>query len=212
MSTEKIILIGGGGHCKAAIDVIESKGEFEIFGILDIPEKVGQTILGYPIIGTDSEISKFAEECRNFHITVGQIKSANLRKKLFKMVKDNGGYLPVIASKNAHVSKHSSIKEGTIVMHNVIVNPGAQVGACCILNSGSLIEHDAQIGDFNHISTNAVINGDCKVENECFIGSNSVISNGVSIPSETLIAAGAAVYKTIKQSGTYMGFPLRKIK
>ena len=212
MSTQKIILIGGGGHCKAAIDVIESRGEFEIFGILDVPEKVGQTILGYPIIGTDSEISKFTEECKNFHITVGQIKNANLRKKLFKLVKDNGGSLPVIASKNAHVSKHSSIQEGTIIMHNVIVNPGAEVGSCCILNSGCLIEHDAQIGNFNHISTNAVINGDCKVGNDCFIGSNSVISNGVSIPSETLIAAGAAVYKSLKQSGTYLGFPLRRIK
>ena len=36
---EKIILIGGGGHCRACIDVIEQEGRFTIAGIVDVPEK-----------------------------------------------------------------------------------------------------------------------------------------------------------------------------
>ena len=53
-----IILIGGGGHCKACIDVIEAQGEYKITGILDVPSHVGQVILNYPIIGTDEDISE----------------------------------------------------------------------------------------------------------------------------------------------------------
>ena len=30
---EKIILIGGGGHCKVIIDIIKSTNEYEIVGI-----------------------------------------------------------------------------------------------------------------------------------------------------------------------------------
>jgi len=51
---EKIILIGGGGHCKSCIDVIEQEGRFEIAGIVERPNSSGiPSVLGYPIIGTD---------------------------------------------------------------------------------------------------------------------------------------------------------------
>ena len=33
-----ILLIGGGGHCKAVIDVIEQEGQFNIIGIIDKTE------------------------------------------------------------------------------------------------------------------------------------------------------------------------------
>ena len=35
MTMSDIILIGGGGHCKAVIDVIEQEGKFRIAGIVD---------------------------------------------------------------------------------------------------------------------------------------------------------------------------------
>jgi len=43
-----IILIGGGGHCRSVIDVIEQEGLFSIVGIVDRPEKLGDKVLGYP--------------------------------------------------------------------------------------------------------------------------------------------------------------------
>jgi len=46
-----ILLIGGGGHCKSCIDVIEQKGRFAIAGIVDKPASVGGRILDYPVIG-----------------------------------------------------------------------------------------------------------------------------------------------------------------
>ena len=83
---KKIILIGGGGHCKSCIDVIEQENKFKIIGIIDIKEKVGQKILNYPIIGTDKEIEEIAKRCDNFLITLGQINSYELRIKLFQKV------------------------------------------------------------------------------------------------------------------------------
>ena len=43
----KIILIGGGGHCKSVIDVIEQQAQYEIAGIVDKPEFINNKILGY---------------------------------------------------------------------------------------------------------------------------------------------------------------------
>lgn len=79
---QPIILIGGGGHCKACIDVIEQENRFAIKGIIDVPEKIGQTILGYPIIDSDKNLKNIVSKYKNFLITIGFIKNAELRNKL----------------------------------------------------------------------------------------------------------------------------------
>lgn len=200
-----IILIGGGGHCKSCIDVIEQEGRYKIIGILDLPELVGTKILGYDIIGTDDDLPAFIKTVSNYLITVGQIKSASKRFRLFTLVKNANGELPVIISPDAYVAKSAKIKEGTIIMHHVIVNAEAQVGIGCIINTKSLIEHEVIIGDFNHISTGVIINGQTKVGNRCFIGSNSVVANNVDIVDDCVISAGSQILKNITISGTYIG-------
>ena len=55
----KIILIGGGGHCKSAIDVIEQEARFEIAGIIDKSELLGSKILGYPTFNKGKRIFFF---------------------------------------------------------------------------------------------------------------------------------------------------------
>lgn len=207
-----IILIGGGGHCISCIDIIEQGGEYEIIGILDLPEKVGQNVLGYPIIGSEDELEKYLPDCNNFHITVGQIDNSLLREKIYLKVKDVAGILPVIVSPAAYVSRHAQIGEGTIVMHRAFINAGASVGKNCILNSNSLVEHEAEIGNFCHISTSAIANGQVKIGRGCFIGSNTVIGNDITITENVVIAAGCQVLRSIKLPGVYIGNPLRKIR
>jgi len=212
MKMKKIILIGGGGHCKACIDVIESDGKYQIEGILDLPEKLGEQILNYKVIGKDGDISKFAKQGFSFLITVGHLGNSNLRIKLFKEVKKLGGVLPVIISPSAITSKYATIQEGTIVMHQVIVNADARIGVNCIINNKALIEHDAEIGNNTHISTGAIVNGACKVGENVLVGSASVIKHLISVKANTIIGAGSVVVKDIKESGVFVGCPAKKIK
>jgi len=206
-----IILIGGGGHCVSCIDVIEKTGLYIILGILDLPEKQGQKILNYSIIGTDNDLEQFLPSCKDFLITVGQIKSSALREKLYRMVKNAEGNLPVIISPLAYVSSFAKIAEGTIIMHHALVNANATIGKGCIINSKSLIEHEVFIGDFCHISTASVINGQANIGSCCFVGSNATISNNINIVPNTIIAAGSQVLRNIEVKGCYIGQPLRKI-
>lgn len=212
MNKQPIILIGGGGHCISCIDVIESTGKYEIVGILDVPDKVGSSILGYPVIGTDDEIETYTSKGFEFVITVGQIQSSELRRKIYNKVKEAGGRLPVIVSSTAHISKHAIVEEGTVVMHFALINAGAIVGRCAIINSKALLEHESVTGDFCHISTSAILNGQVKTENSCFIGSNTVVGNNLEICDNVVIAAGSQVLKSIKLPGIYIGNPLRKIR
>ncbi len=208
---EKLLLIGGGGHCKSCIDVIQAEGRFDIIGIVEKPGyQVSGT--GYQVIGTDDDLPELIERYKNALITVGQIHHTFVRIRMFSMVRELGGNLPVIVSPNAWVSKTAVIGAGTIVMHNALVNAWAVVGENCILNTGSLVEHEATVGDHCHISTGAILNGQCHVGSRTFIGSRTVLANNTDIPEDTLVSAGSVVLKTIEKPGTYIGNPLRKIR
>ncbi len=235
---EKLLLIGGGGHCKSCIDVIQAEGRFEIAGIVEnagyqVPAFAGMTekgegsrlrgndregigelgsVMGYPVIGTDSELPELIRVYKNALITVGQIQHPDIRIKLFNLIRSMGGQFPVIISPNAYVSRNALVGEGTIVMHHAVVNTEAVIGVNCILNTGALVEHEAHVGDHSHISTYAILNGQCKVGSRTFIGSRTVLSNNTDVADDTLISAGSVVLRSLEQPGTYIGNPLRKIR
>ena len=188
-----IVLIGGGGHCKAVIDVIELEGRFNIIGIIDKPELLGKNVLGYPIIGNDSELNNLVKRCKNVLITIGQIRSPLPRINLFDTVLKLGFTLPSIVSPRAYISQHASIGKGSVIMHDVVVNVGAKIGDNCIINTKSIVEHGSSIGNHCHISTNAVINGDVVVGNGSFIGSGAISKEGVRIGDNCFAKAGSVI-------------------
>lgn len=188
---EKIILIGGGGHCNAVIDVIEQEGKFDIVGIIDKKELVDKEVLGYKILGSDEDLEDLHKHYKYALITVGQIKSSEVRKKLFETLKFFGYTLPVIISPLAYVSKHSRLGEGTIIMHHALVNANAVIGKNCIINSKALIEHDAIIEDYCHISTGAIVNGGAQVKETTFYGSNSTCKEYTQVNG--FVKAGSVV-------------------
>jgi sugar O-acyltransferase (sialic acid O-acetyltransferase NeuD family) len=190
---KSILLIGGGGHSRSCIDVIESERKYRILGIVERSVKNQNPVLGYDLLGIDEDLPKLIKNCQNALITVGQIKSAELRKKIYSNLKELGAKLPVIISPKAHVSKHIQIDEGTILMHGVIINAGASIGKNCIINSQALIEHDSVVESNCHISTGVKVNGSVFVGKETFIGSGSVIYDSVHIGEKCIIPAGSVV-------------------
>src|SRR3954468_15487989 len=108
MADNKIILIGGGGHCVSVIDVIEQEGRFQIAGIVD-RKNVGGRVLGYTIISSDDDLQHLAKEYNNFLITIGHVLSNEPRIRLFDELRKLGGKFPTIISPRAYVSKHASL-------------------------------------------------------------------------------------------------------
>ena len=191
---KEIILIGGGGHCKSVIDVIELEGKFKIAGIVEKDKNLtGKKVLDYEIIGCDEDLEKLREKYEYAFITIGQIKSPDLRIKLYEKLKSFNFKLPVIISPLSYVSKYTKIEEGTIIMHHSLVNTNAKIGKNCIINTKALVEHDAIIEDFCHISTAAVINGGVTIKKGSFIGSNAVTKECIEIKENSFIKAGSLV-------------------
>ena len=188
---EKIILIGGGGHCHSVIDVIELENRFEIMGIVDKKELIGKSILGYKVIACDDDLRALFTSCKNAVITIGHIQSNKVRVALFQKLKEIGYHLPTIISPLAYISKHASLDEGTVVLHQAIVNANANIGKNCIINTKALIEHDVTVEDNCHISTASILNGGVIVKENTFFGSNATSKDSVKVSG--FIKAGSTV-------------------
>lgn len=194
-----LLLIGCGGHARSLIDLIESAGEWQIHGLVGLPEEVGRRVLGYEVIGFDDDLPVLRAECSAAVLAIGQLPDSAPRVRLAKQLEQFGFQFPVLISSHAVVSRYAQLGPGTIVGHGAIVNAGAVVGDHCIINSRALIEHDVQIGHHCHVSTGVLVNGGVYIGADSFIGSGAMIREGVTLPPFTVIGAAKRV----------MGWPLR---
>lgn len=207
-----LLLVGGGGHCLSVIESIESTGLFNIIGISDNPERMGESVLDYKIMISDNEILNLKVDDLKCIITIGQIKTPIPRIQAYNFLKQNNLSIATIIDPGSIVSKRSTIEEGTVILRNSFINSGVKIGYNCIINTGAIIEHSSIIGNHVHISTGTIVNGDCNIGDRCFVGSGAIISNGLSVCPDTIIGAGCIVLSDIKVPGTYLGNPARRIK
>ena len=192
-----LLLIGGGGHCRSCIDVIEAEGKYQIRGIVQSISDQANRIFGYPVIGSDEDLPFLLQETPKALVTVGQIRSPEIRFRLYEQLKKLGGKLPSIVSPSAYCSKHAELNEGTIVMHGVIVNAGASIGSNCIINSQALIEHDVVVADHCHVSTGAKLNGGVTIGKGSFIGSGAILKEGIVVGENVIISAAQVVLRNV---------------
>ena len=66
----KIILLGGGGHAKSCIDVIESLDKYKIIGIID-PHKSNKDFI-YDVYTQNESLSDLRKTSEFGLVTVGQ--------------------------------------------------------------------------------------------------------------------------------------------
>lgn len=210
---EKLLLIGGGGHCKTVIEAIESEKKFNEIGIIDTNENVGKSILSHPIIGADQDLKMLREQgYKHAFISMGSIGDPTKRIALYHLVKGMQFQIPIIIDKTAHVSKYAKISQGVFVGKNVIVNADAVIGEGVILNTGCIIEHDCRIGDFSHIASGAVLSGNVTIRDSVHIGANSVIRQGIHVGEKTVVGIGSVVVKDIESDCVAVGNPCRKVE
>lgn len=193
-----IILFGAGGHCLSCLDVILNEKKYKIKNIID---KKNTSIQNFKISRIEN-LEKILKISKYAHISFGFIKSSKNRIKFYEKLKKYGFKFPVIKSPRSYVSNSSKIGEGTILMHDVLVNSESSIGKNCIINTKALIEHETIIEDHCHISTGVIVNGNCVIGRGSFIGSGAVIKQGVKVGKNCTIGSNLKINKNIKSNST----------
>ncbi|AEV70610.1 acetyltransferase [Acetivibrio clariflavus] len=210
---KKILLIGGGGHCKSVLDSLLNSNEYCDIGIIDRKENVGKQIMGVTIIGSDDDLLDiYSKGYQYAFITLGSVGNPALRIKLYNNIKIIGFKIPNIIDSTACVSKYAHIESGVFIGKHAIVNAGAVVNNCSIVNTGAIVEHDCIIGEFVHIAPGAVLSGGVKVGNHSHIGSNATVKQQVQIGASSIIGMGSVVVKDVGEAVMAFGNPCREVK
>lgn len=198
---EKIILLGIGGHAHSVVDSIESNGKYSVCGFLDRKEREGEQYREYKVIGTDDMLEYyFKEGIKNAFVTVGYLGKGDIRKRLYKQLKEIGFNLPTIVDRTAVIAKDVVLGEGTFVGKKAVVNSVTEIGKMCIINTGVILEHDCKINDFSHIAVGSVLCGNVQVGKESFIGANATVIQGKMIGNKCVIGAGTMIKKDLEDN------------
>ena len=191
---KKIILYGVGGHLNSVLDVISYDKKFQIEALAD--DNSNRKRKNFKFIKSSQLFTNIEKSKKNIHLSFASIYNLREREKIFlKLCKTKKYKFPKIISPLSNISKNSTVGDGTIIFHNVLINSNVSIGSCVVINSKALIEHDVVIGQNTHISTGAIINGGVKIGKNCFIGSGSVIKENVVIRDNTFIKMGSVIKK-----------------
>lgn len=105
----------------------------------------------------------------------------------------------------------AKIDQSVVLFSNVLISCDTEVSKGVFINCGSQIGHDVFIDEFTNIMANVDLGGNCRIGKNVLIGTGSTIYPGVKIADNTIIGAGSVVFRNIKESGTYVGNPAKKI-
>ncbi len=204
--SKKIVLIGGGGHCKSVLDTLLRNNEYNEIVITDHDTPVGTEIFGCRVLGTDDVLPVLLDKGYvDAFITVGSIKSTALRRKLYVMACDIGFNIVNVIDASAVVSDHCNLGKGIFVGKNAVVNADAEIGDCAIINTGAIVEHECKVGEFSHISVGTKLCGNVCVGDDSLIGAGSIIIQGIKIGSNVIVGAGSTVIRNIEYNSIRYG-------
>lgn len=199
-----MVLIGAGGHAKSVLANMLSDGlpapriYDDSFG--DIAFE--QTILGVPLSGTVVDVPASESVLVAF--------GSNEQRRELSLQFSGRIALPFVST-SAHVSLRSEIGHGSVILHGSYLGPESVVGTGTIVNTRAVIDHESTVGDYCHVSVGTIIAGRVSIGSHCFIGAGATIIDRLKICSDVTIGAGATVIDSIREPGTYVGTPARRV-
>ncbi len=200
---KKISIYGASGHGKVVMDIIASRGEYELGHVFD--DDVTLKLFKKLEVKTSMSEEKLQEFPLVF--TIGNNK---IRKKIVEKTKHTTA--PPMIHSSVIKSPSAVIANGTVVMAGVVINADAQIKSHVIINSGAIVEHDCLLEDYVHISPNAALAGDVNVREGAHIGIGAQVIQGVEIGKWCTIGAGAVIIENVPDGATVVGNPAKIIK
>lgn len=202
---KKLVIIGASGHGKVVADIALKNG-YETILFLDDNEKI-RNCGHYSVVGTSQDVMRYKQF--DFIVAIG---NSIARQKIINELLAKGLHVCKLIHPSANVAEDTSIDIGTVIMAGAVVNSETEIGKGCIINTSSSVDHDCRIESFVHVAVGAHIAGTVHIGERTWIGAGATIRNNIEIANDCMIGLGAAVVGDIKEKGTYIGVPAKKMK
>lgn len=206
----KLLVIGSSGHASVLVDAIELAGVYSIAGYLDDTVAVGTTRGKYSVLGGLDRAASVCAELRAENVVIA-IGDNWWRRKVYSDLAQKCPHVkfPVVKHPSAVVAGSATVGKGAAILAGSHVGPGSRVGACCILNTGSSIDHDCTLHDFVSIAPGVFTGGLVEIGECSAVGVGASISDRIHIGRHSVIGTGAVVVRDMPDLVVAYGNPAR---
>jgi sugar O-acyltransferase (sialic acid O-acetyltransferase NeuD family) len=195
MIAKPVILLGGGGHAKVCIDVLNKQSR-KIIGFVS-PDENSETVLGVAHLGDDDLVLNYSPDDVELVNAIGFLPKSSVRQVCYERFKQKAYTFVTLVHSSAIIAEEVILKEGAQVMAGTVIQPGVIVGENSIINTRVSVDHDCNLGSNCHIAPGSVLCGNVVLGEGVFVGSGAVIIQNIHVPADSIIAAGETVRKNV---------------
>jgi acetyltransferase EpsM len=207
----ELVLIGGGEHATVVLDAANTGDEWLVVGFVD-PEARPELEAQGPAWLGDDDAAAPGLRGRHCMLAVGAIADAQRRIALAQRYDAESVVWASVVHPRATVARDVAIGPGTAILAGSVINPGAHIGAHCIVHTGAIIEHDVYLDAFVQIGPGAVVGGGTTIGRGAYVGLGARLRDHVRIGPGAVIGMGAVVVGDIADEVVVVGVPARPIR
>lgn len=210
---KKLYIVGAGGFGREVLWLVERMNKqnviWDIQGFIDDDQHThGRELNGKKVLGGCAYLENLTEDV----YVICAIGAAKAKKKVVdKLSKINGIHFATLVDPSVIMSDYVQIGEGSIICAGTILTTNITIGQHVIINLDCTLGHDDVISDYVTLYPSVNVSGNVMIDSMSEIGTGSQIIQGKKIAGNVIVGAGAVVVHDIKDAGTYIGVPAKKI-
>lgn len=203
-----ILILGTRTFAEHVADIIDETPGYRVAGFVENMDRdrCAKPLLDLPVYWID-DIAPLART----HAAVCAL-STTLRSRFIDQAAALGMPFATVIHPSAHVSRKSTVGEGSIISVGVIIAAYTHLGRHVIVSRGAGIGHHTVIGDCVTIQPGVNVAGACQVGRAAYIGIGATIIDKVNIGEHSMVGAGAVVVRDVPPHMKVVGAPPRIIE
>ncbi|MGJ1445032.1 acetyltransferase [Sphingobacterium spiritivorum] len=204
------VIIGAGGFGRELLSFINHSRKYGV----NVPNIVGfldDDLAALDKFNLNLQVidSLFNNDLNKYESILLAINNSNIKRDIF--CNTDPSKITGFVHHTCIIGDRTKIDQSVVLFPNVIISCDAVVSKGVFVNCGSQIGHDVFIDEFTNIMANVDLGGHCKVGKNVLLGTGSTIYPGVKIANNTIVGAGSVIFRNIKEPGTYVGNPAKRI-
>lgn len=212
MDMKKIYILGVGGSTPVFMDLALSCG-YKVAGLYHYnDDRTGESVHGYPIIGSFDDLFKSDIRRKLFLLSQGNMK---IRKEITDKIESLGGIVPTLIHPSAEISNFAKISDkGVVIGAKCVVQADVEIMSNSVIRDMALVCHQTLIGNYVFVGPMALVGAHIHVDDFAFIGQDVLLVSGKvgNVGANSLVGAGAVATKEIPSDVVVVGSPARVIR